>query len=123
MIDTLLTVVHAALVLFAIVVSAAGRFPLGLFGGLLRLLVLVLVAAHARSGAAAASGSTRQVLIALVGPILTVIVLFVAYGRTSDVPGAYKAEVSRPFKAWVGVVILDAFAVASVVAQRALADW
>lgn len=121
-----MAIVHVLLVLNASVRSVVERFILGSVGGVLRAVLLGVVTVNAfKASLAVSSGPAPTpaygLLAALVlGPIVSFVVLFVAYRRMRDVPAAQENRASRVFKAWLGVSILDAMFVVIAVAASAI---
>jgi hypothetical protein len=106
----------------AFVRSLAQRFLAGMVGAAVRALLLAggifgwLWDRHLRvpgsdlAGPAAAAWMVTAA--AVLGPLVSFVVLFLAHRRTRDVPAAKEEEAARVFAAWLPVGLLDALFVA-----------
>ncbi len=126
MIGILVAIVHVSLVLNASVRSVLERFVLGSAGGVLRVVLLGVVtvgtvkASFAASDAPAPSPAYGLLAALVLGPMISFVVLFMAYRRMRDVPAAQEDRASRVFKAWLGVGIIDAMYVVIMIAASAI---
>jgi len=126
MFGILVAIVHVSLVLNASVRSVLERFILGSAGGVLRVVLLGVVtvstvkASFAASDAAAPSPAYGLLAALVLGPMISFVVLFMAYRRMRDVPAAQEDRASRVFKAWLGVGIIDAMYVVIMIGASAI---
>jgi multisubunit Na+/H+ antiporter MnhC subunit len=119
------SVIQFATIVNAFIKSLGERFTLGAIGALVRAALLILGSAGAvwsrfvsypGSDIPAPALASFMVMTAVVlGPMLTGMVLWVAYRRCKDVPAAEEERLGRPFNAWLPVGLFDAvFVVISV---------
>ncbi|MBX3191544.1 MAG: hypothetical protein KF819_31400 [Labilithrix sp.] len=126
MFGLLILIVHLLLALNALVRSVLERFVLGSVGGLLRVVLVAVSAVYGfKSSFAGSDGpAAGPALVLLVagglGPIVSFLVLFMAYRRMREVPAAQEERASRVFKAWLGVGIIDAMSVVIAVAAHTI---
>jgi hypothetical protein len=126
MFGVFVAIVHVLLVLNASLRSTLERFVLGAAAGVLRVVLLGVVTVNAFKATFATTAATSPppnpaLLAALVvGPIVSFVVLVVAYRRMRDVPAALEDRASRVFKAWLGVGIIDAMYVVIALAANAI---
>ena len=96
------------------------KFVLGAVGALVRVALLLagaaslfVVKAQQAGGTSASGGITLLALVATVGgPLVSFVVLAIAYRRMRGLSAAQEEEASRPFRAWLPVALFDAAFVA-----------
>jgi uncharacterized membrane protein len=122
MFGVFVSVLQFAAIVNAFVRSLRERFVLGAIGAVVRAVlllggaigvVLVRFVHFPGSDVPAPAGPTFMALVAAVlGPIVSFVVLWVAHRRKRDVSAAQEERVSRPFNAWLPVALFDAAFVA-----------
>jgi hypothetical protein len=123
-----ITIVHFAVTVNAFVRSLRERFVFGTLGALVRgaLMIIGTVVGIRLLLADSASPPAGPALVALitavVGPIVSFAVLWVAHRRTRNVPAAQEERLGRPFNAWLPVALIDAAWVAIGLLARAISN-
>lgn len=93
--------------------SARERYVAGVVAGVARigLLALALYGMAGAWGLLLPAAPTRGVMFAgvcnLLGPIVTLVMIVLAYRRFRDVPAAEEERAQRPFRAWLPAAVLD----------------
>ena len=132
------SLLHFVLTVRALLRCASEKYLVGVVGSLVRALLLVLgaVLVSKRSmivmipplptltvnrAATESEPSLVLPLLAIVGPLLTFALLWVAYRRFQDVPAAQEEKLQRPFDALLPVGIVDAIGLVIFVGAVAFA--
>ena len=106
------------------------RFWVGTLGGVLRIAVAVgaipigLRLSFPPSGGPSASTAALALALGVVGPVVSLAVLYVAYSATRDVPVAEEQRLSPRFGAWLPIACIDAVLLAiAVIGQLLTSPW
>jgi hypothetical protein len=114
----LLVILHMGFLMHALVRCGLDRFWLGAFAGLMRALLStagiiasVKLIAHGLAPAQPPSTATVPALIfaatAIVGPLTSFAIVFVAYRRTRNIPALQEEKRMPVLTAWIPVALLD----------------
>jgi hypothetical protein len=117
-IGVFISVLQFAAVVNALIKSMTGRFMLGTVGAALRAVLLLIGAGGAvwsrfvhYPGSAVPAPALASLMVlaaAVLGPVISAVVLWVAHRRSRDVPMADEERLRGPFNAWLPVGLFDA---------------
>ncbi len=121
MLGLLVGALHLFLALNACLRSFAGKWLLGGIGALVRIFLMIAVTmASARIRGAGAVPSTGFFVALIVSPLLSFVLLAVAYRRRTKLPAGSEAEViaDKIVTSWIAVAVIDAmFVIIGLVAR------
>ena len=123
MLGLLVGALHLLLTVNACLRSFAGKWLLGGLGAIVRIFLLIAVTmASARIRGAGAEPSTGFYVALWVSPVLSFVLLALAYRRRTRLPAGSEAEsiADKIVTGWLAVAVIDAMFVAIGVASRFL---
>jgi hypothetical protein len=126
MFGALVSIVHFALALNALLRCMRERFVVGIVGAVGRaaLMVAVVVLGFRLTFPGTQDPSAKEAaafLMAIVfGPLISFTVLVIAKRRAQNAPAADEERLERPFTAWLPVAIIDAMFVVAALGARAI---
>ena len=123
MLGLLVGALHLLLTVNACLRSFAGKWLLGGLGAIVRIFLLIAVTmASARIRGAGAEPSTGFYVALWVSPLLSFVLLALAYRRRTQLPAGSEAEsiADKVVTGWLAVAVIDAMFVAVGVASRFL---
>ncbi len=123
MLGLLVGALHLLLTLNACLRSFAGKWVVGALAAVVRVfLMLAVTMASARIRGAGAEASTAFYVALWVSPLLSFVMLALAYRRRTQLPSGSDAEAvaDKVVTSWIAVAVLDAMFVVIGLASRVL---
>jgi hypothetical protein len=109
---------HFILIVNATAGSIGQRFTPGVFGGIVRANLTIVVGISSLAAAFSSGRDSPPSIVAallipalILGPVVSFAVLFVAYRRARDTPAAQEEQAERLVNAWLAVGIGDAIGI------------
>ena len=124
MFGLLVGALHLFLTVNACLRSFAGRWLLGGIGAIVRIFLMIAVTmASARIRGAGAEPSTGFFVALVVSPLLSFVLLGLAYHRRTRLPAGSEAETiaDKVVTAWIAVAVIDAMFVVIGLGARLIA--
>jgi hypothetical protein len=121
MVVGIVSLLQSVLCVYALVRCARDRWITGLAGGVLRLVLIGIVAFAIVSsplsmvpgivhGPTVVTGGLALAVgvASFAGPLVSFVVILLAWRRTRNLPAAEEQDARRPLKAWIPVGMIDA---------------
>ena len=124
MFGLLVGALHLFLTVNACLRSFAGRWTIGGVGAIVRVFLMIAVTmASARIRGAGAEPSTAFFVALVVSPLLSFVLLGLAYRRRTRLPAGSEAEAvaDKIVTSWIAVAVIDAMLVVIGLASRMIA--